>query len=67
MYSKPVHKPHQPSKPVSSTQKQFGGEAEMYEYKAKKYHYKCQQKLKEIMQNGGKCPAGYERYLKPYA
>lgn len=33
---------------------------------AKKYHYKCQMKIREIMANGQQCPAGYEKYLEPF-
>lgn len=39
---------------------------ELYLYKAKKYHYKCQQKLRELMAQGKPCPAGYEKYLEPF-
>lgn len=37
-----------------------------YRYKAKKYHYKCQQKLRAMMADGKPCPAGYESYLRPF-
>jgi hypothetical protein len=72
MYSKYTQKPAKPTQTLKHTggvsQKQYGGtDEEYFEYKARKYHYKCQQKLKELMQNGGRCPAGYEKYLKPYA
>jgi hypothetical protein len=43
-----------------------GDDDEFYRYKARKYHYKIQHKLKEIMQSGGSCPAGYADYLKPF-
>lgn len=57
--------------PEINTKQLTGGSAgltgdELYKYKAKKYYIKTQQKLKEIMLNGGQCPAGYEMYLKPY-
>jgi len=35
-------------------------------YKARKYHEKCHQKIKEIMAQGKQCPAGFEQYLKPF-
>lgn len=37
-----------------------------YQYKAKKYHYKCQMKLKEMQSQGKSVPSGYEKYLKPF-
>lgn len=37
-----------------------------YTYKAKKYHYKCQHLIKQMMANGAKCPIGYEHYLEPF-
>lgn len=37
-----------------------------YRYKAEKYHYKCQRKVREIMNQGKPCPAGYETYLQPF-
>jgi len=37
-----------------------------YRYKAEKYHYKCQKKVREIMAGGKQCPAGYESYLQPF-
>jgi hypothetical protein len=40
---------------------------EYYKYKAEKYHYKCQKKLKEMMAQGKTCPAGYEIYLQPFS
>lgn len=46
---------------------------ELYLYKAKKYHYKCQQKLTDLKQKAGsngqswKCPSGYEKYLLPFS
>jgi len=42
------------------------GTEEYYKYKAKKYHYKCQQKLRAMMADGKPCPAGYESYLQPF-
>ena len=36
-------------------------------YKAKKYHYKCQAKLRDMMSQGKQCPAGFEKYLKPFS
>jgi len=39
---------------------------EHYRYKAKKYHYKIQQKLKEMQTQGKAIPQGYEQYLKPF-
>ena len=51
-----------------------GGDNEaLYKHKAKKYHYKCQLKLKEMEQNAkskGKlwvCPAGFEKYLSAFS
>lgn len=48
----------------------FGGNGanneEYYRYKARKYHYKCQNKLK-LMQTAGKVvPQEYEQYLRPF-
>ena len=40
---------------------------EHYRYKAKKYHYKIQQKLKEMQTQGKAIPQGYEQYLKPFS
>jgi hypothetical protein len=37
-----------------------------YKYKAEKYHYKIQQKLKEMQAKGKSIPEGYERYLQPF-
>ena len=42
-------------------------EDELYKHKAKKYHYKCQKKVREIMASGKACPPGYEKYLKPFS
>ena len=64
-----MYKKHEPvSRPSTSKVNQHGGKTDeaMYEYKAKKYHYKIQQKLGDMMRGGAACPAGYERYLKPY-
>lgn len=44
----------------------FASENDMYRYKAMKYHMKIQQKLKEMIANGQRVPAGYEGYLKPF-
>jgi hypothetical protein len=44
----------------------FMGNDDLYLYKAKKYHYKCQMKLKEMMARGESVPAGYEKYLQPF-
>jgi hypothetical protein len=44
---------------------QSGGTA-VWLYKAKKYHYKIQQKLQKIKNNGGTVPKEYEQYLKPF-
>lgn len=35
-------------------------------YKAKKYHYKCQSKINEMMAGGQQCPMGFEKYLQPF-
>lgn len=51
-----------------------GDNEELYKHKAKKYHYKCQAKLTEMRReaerkNPGQswvCPAGFEKYLKPF-
>jgi hypothetical protein len=37
-----------------------------YEYKAKKYHYKIQNVLKQMIANGQSCPPGHAKYLKPF-
>lgn len=47
---------------------------ELYKHKAKKYHYKCQNKLMEMkkasdlknMEKSWVCPSGFEKYLKPF-
>lgn len=39
---------------------------ELYKYKAKKYHYKIQHKLKEMQSAGKTIPEGYEQYLLPF-
>jgi len=52
--------------PTQTVQRGGQEEEEFYRYKARKYHYKIQHKLKEIMQSGGSCPAGYADYLKPF-
>lgn len=39
----------------------------LYKYKAKKYHYKIQQSLKQMVANGQSVPAGYEKYLMPFS
>lgn len=45
----------------------YGGNVEdLYLYKAKKYHYKCQAKLKEMMKEGKPIPQGYEQYLQAF-
>jgi hypothetical protein len=41
-------------------------EDQYYRHKARKYHYKNQIKIKEMMGAGKPCPAGYEKYLKPF-
>lgn len=51
--------------PGSNTR--FDNEEDLLLYKAKKYHYKCQAKLKEMMSQGKSCPAGYEKYLQPFS
>jgi hypothetical protein len=38
-----------------------------YRYKAKKYHYKIQNTLRDMMSKGGSCPCGYEKYLEPFS
>ena len=40
---------------------------DFYKYKAKKYHYKIQQKLKEMRSQGKTFPVEYEQYLKPFS
>jgi hypothetical protein len=44
----------------------FANNEEMFRYKAKKYHYKCQAKLAELQAANKPVPAGYEKYLKPF-
>lgn len=39
---------------------------QLMRHKAMKYHYKNQKKLKEMMAKGMACPAGYEKYLRPF-
>lgn len=39
----------------------------LYKYKARKYHYKIQQALKQMLANGQSVPAGYEKYLQPFS
>ena len=34
--------------------------------KSMKYHYKIQNKLHSIMENGGQIPDGYANYLEPF-
>lgn len=36
-------------------------------YKARKYHYKCQAKVRNMMSQGQQCPTGFEKYLKPFS
>lgn len=36
-------------------------------YKAKKYHYKCQAKIKSLMAEGKQCPSGFEKYLEQFS
>lgn len=39
-----------------------------YRYKAEKYHYKIQQKLKkDFVANNKPIPNGYEQYMKPFS
>ena len=38
----------------------------LYKYKARKYHYKIQQSLKQMLANGQTVPVGYEKYLMPF-
>ena len=38
-----------------------------YRHKARKYHFKTQQKLKQMMNNGLSVPPGYEQYLQPFS
>ena len=45
----------------------FNNEDDLLLYKAKKYHYKCQARLKERMSQGKTCPQGYEKYLQPFS
>ena len=54
--------------PVTNTQGNNTNENtdEHYRYKARKYHYKIQQKLKEMQTQGKAVPQGYEQYLKPF-
>lgn len=49
-----------------SNMEKKGGATDVYLYKAKKYHYKCQAVIKKLMEKGNKCPVGYEHYLNPY-
>jgi hypothetical protein len=53
--------------PYGDTQENDDGQTmsreDLWLYKAKKYHFKCQKKLREMMANGQKCPAGFEKYL----
>ncbi len=51
----------------SSIKGGFSNNDELMLYKAKKYHYKNQNKLKEMMAQGKPCPAGYEKYLQPFS
>ena len=47
---------------------------DLYKYKAKKYHYKCQAKLLAMQKDATQknphqawvCPTGYETYLNPF-
>lgn len=39
----------------------------LYKYKAKKYHYKIQQALKQMLANGKSVPDGYDKYLQPFS
>jgi len=34
-------------------------------YKQKKYEYKIQKKINELVKSGQSCPVGYEQYMKP--
>jgi hypothetical protein len=43
------------------------GDDDINLYKAKKYHYKCQAKLRDMISQGKQCPAGFEKYLKPFS
>ena len=36
----------------------------MDDYKQKKYEYKIQKKINELVKSGQSCPAGYEHYVK---
>ncbi len=38
-----------------------------YRHKARKYHFKTQQKLKQMINNGLSVPVGYEQYLQPFS
>lgn len=38
----------------------------LYLYKAKKYHYKCNRAIRDMMAGGKPCPAGFEKYLGPF-
>lgn len=37
-----------------------------YRKKARKYHLKCQYKLKQLQKEGKPIPAGYDHYLQPF-
>ena len=45
----------------------YDAQEQHYLYKAKKYHYKCQAKLRSMMAEGKQCPEGFEKYLKPFS
>jgi len=60
-------KPYMPKNTQYKWADPYGGNNEdLYLYKAKKYHYKCQAKLKEMMREGKDIPQGYEQYLQPF-
>jgi len=51
---------------LKSNVQKGGNDEEYYRYKARKYHYKCQTKLKEMQSQGKSVPSGYEKYLGPF-
>lgn len=49
-----------------SKPKEDDKDEDTYRYKAKKYHYKIQHKLKQMQSEGKSIPQGYEIYLQPF-
>ena len=54
-------------KPVSVKQSYGSNDRDEWYPKAKKYHNKCWQVIKQMLKEGKRCPQGYEKYLQKFS